>query len=392
MARGSITKRARKTTGKPFYEAWVVVGTYPGTSRPKEESKSFDTKREAQQWLNARIAAVEQGIAVPRTKQTVADLLNYWMEHYVAHNVTPVTRESYTYTLKHLLASPLAGVLAQELKPEQVQRWYADKRKAGCGPRTLQTCHLRLSQAFKIGVKQELVGRSPMQAVTAPAQPRKSMTIWSVEQVQRFLSVAQQSHYGPIYAAILHTGLRRGEVLGPRWCDVDLDRATITVNQTIALVKARRQVNPTPKNKSSNRTIPIDPVLVELLRQHKLHRVVPKMNGTDFVFHTQAGTPIYPRNLMRDFERWLKVAGLPRLTLHGLRHTSLSHALMLGASLKAVSTRAGHSRVSTTTDIYAHVGWEQHVEVADRLGAAYGATKYGMTRDYGNFKGTEPAQ
>jgi integrase len=377
MARGSITKRTRKTTGKSFYEARVVVGTYPGTNRPKEESKSFDTRREAQQWLNTRIAAMEQGIAVPRTKQTVADLLNYWMEHYVAHNVTPVTKESYTNTLKHLLASPLAGVLAQDLKPEQVQRWYTAKRKAGCGPRALQMCHLRLSQAFKFGVKQGLVARSPMAAVTAPTQPRKSMAIWSIEQVQYFLSVAAQSHYGPIYATILHTGLRRGEVLGLRWCDVDLDRATITVNQTLALVKARRQVKPTPKNKSSNRTVPIDPVLVELLWGHRANRVLPMMDGSDFVFHTGTGTPIYPRNLLRDFYHWRQDCGLPKLTLHGLRHTSLSHALMLGASLKAVSTRAGHSRVSTTTDIYTHVGWEQHVEVADRLGAAYGARTTG---------------
>ena len=101
------------------------------------------------------------------------------------------------------------------------------------------------------------------------------------------------------------------------------------------------------------------------------------MDGSDFVFHTGAGTPIYPRNLLRDFAHWRQVCGLPKLTLHGLRHPSLSHALILGSSPKAVSTRAGHSRVSTTTDIYAHVGWEQHVEVADRLGAAYGARTTG---------------
>ncbi|HKC74569.1 MAG TPA: tyrosine-type recombinase/integrase [Chloroflexota bacterium] len=371
MARGSITKRLRKATHKPFYEARVVVGTYSGTNRPKEASKSFDTKREAQQWLNTRIAAIEQGIAVPRTKQTVADLLNYWMEHYVAHNVTPVTRESYTYTLKHLLASPLAGVLAQELKPEQVQRWYTAKRKAGCGERTLQTCHQRLAQAFKFGMKQGMVNRNPLQAVEPPAPRRKSMAIWTIPQIQTFLAVASKSSYGPVYMAILHTSLRRGEVLGLRWCDVDLDRATITVNQTIGLVKSRRQINPTPKNKSSNRTIAIDAELVAALRAHKANRPVPQIDGSDFVFHTQTGTAIYPRNLMRDFTRLLDEAGLPRLTLHGLRHTSISQALILGASLTAVSLRAGHSKVSTTTNIYAHVGWEQHQEVADRLGAAF---------------------
>ncbi len=375
MARGSITKRTRKATGKAFYEARVVVGVYPGTTRPKEEGRSFDTKREAQQWLNTRVAEIEQGVAVPRTKQTIADLLTYWMEHYVAQSVTAVTREGYTYTVKHLLASPLSPVLAQELKPEQVQRWYTEKRKAGCGARTLQQCHLRLSQAFKFGVKQGLVSRSPMDAVTAPTLPRTSMEIWTVPQVQQFLAVAAQSSYGPVYMTILHTSLRRGEVLGLRWCDVDLTRATITINQTIGLVGGHTTVNATPKNKSSNRTIPIDPLLVDALRAQRATRPAPQLDGSDLVFHTRNGTAIHPCNLMRDFDRWIEVSGLPKLTLHGLRHTSISQALILGASLKAVSMRAGHSKVSTTTDIYQHVGWEQHTEVADRLAAAFGGTR-----------------
>lgn len=145
MTRGSVTRRTHKTTGKAFYEGRVVVGTYPGTTRPKEEGKSFDKKCDAQAWMNARVAEIDQGIAVPRTKQTVGDLLTYWMEHYAAANVTAVTRENYGYTLKHILEGPLAGLVAQDLKPDQIQRWYTAKRAAECGARTLQQCHLRLS-------------------------------------------------------------------------------------------------------------------------------------------------------------------------------------------------------------------------------------------------------
>jgi integrase len=382
----NITKRTRPavaTDGKPgrpttFYQARVVVGTYTnaaGKVRPKEDSKSFATRRETLAWANARVAEVEQGIVVPKTKQTVGDLLAYWMEHGVADRVTPVTRENYTYTLKHINESPLAGVPAQELKPDQIQRWYTQKRQAGCGARTLQQCHMRLSQAFKFGVRQGLVGRNPLDAVTAPRSDRKSMETWTVGQVGRFLDVASGSGYGPIYATLLYTGMRRGEALGLRWCDVDLDHAIITICQTLALVDGKRRVNPTAKTKAGNRAITIDADLVAMLRAHKANRPIPTVDGSDFVFCTQLGTAIYPSNLMRDFEHWVMVSGLPRITLHGLRHTSATALVNMGIPLTVVAERLGHAKTSTTMDLYAHVHQGQHKDAADRLSAAFGAKK-----------------
>ncbi len=373
MARGSITRRTRKATGKVFYEARVVIGTYAGSARPKEEGRSFDTKREAQAWLNARVAEIEQGVAVPRTKQTVGDLLTYWLEHYVAANVTAVTRENYGWTLRHLVESPLAAVPAQDLKPEQVQRWYTQKRKDGCGTRTLQQCHMRLSQAFKFGVKQGLVGRNPLDAVTAPRSERKAMTTWTADQVRRFLQVSSGSGYGPVYATLLYTGMRRGEALGLRWCDVDLDTATITVTQTLGLVDGKRVINPTAKTKAGNRAITLNTGLVALLREHKGNRPVPMLDGSDYVFCTQVGTAIYPGNLMRDFEHWVTLSGLPRLTLHGLRHTSATTLVNMGVPLTVVAERLGHAKTSTTMDLYAHTHKGQHADAADRLGAAFEA-------------------
>jgi integrase len=170
--------------------------------------------------------------------------------------------------------------------------------------------------------------------------------------------------------------MRRGEVLGLRWRDVDFDRGTVTIQQTLGVVHGRRIMNENPKNRSSNRTIPVAPEVMDALRSHKLRQNEQRLESAEWednglVFSTYQGRPIGPRHLQRDFERWVKVAGVPRIRIHDQRHTHASIGLQEGASLKAMSERLGHAKTSTTLDIYAHVTAQQHQDVSDKIGAAF---------------------
>jgi hypothetical protein len=186
MARWDIKKRQRVNkngTVRTFYEAVAVVGRNPLNGRPKEISRSFDTKRDATAWAKEQVAAADRGIVVERSKMTVAGLLDYWMTHYaVAKGLSPVTLEGYTYTIKNHLVPGLGEIPVQDLKPQHVQGFYTSKLQSGCGVRTVRLCHLRLSQALKFGLKHNMVAANVCDAVEPPAEHHREMDTWTAEQ------------------------------------------------------------------------------------------------------------------------------------------------------------------------------------------------------------------
>ena len=373
MARGSITKAQRKDG--PRYILTVDLGKDPLTGERRQRRFTYRTKREAERARTEKLAEIDKGTVVDRSRQTVAELLRYWLETYARHHVRPGTLEGYEYTINGHIIPALGTVPVQRLTAQQLQQFYSDKLTAGCSPRTVQLCHLRLKQALRMAVEMGLVARNVADVVRSPRVEQREMRTWSAAQAQQFLAVAAQSSYGPIWMLLLATGMRRGEALGLRWQDVDVEQRVVHVRQTVTVVRGAPHVGP-PKSKSSRRAVPVPAQVMAALREHRARQNAQRLSlgalwqDNDLVFATAVGTPINPNNLTRDYDRWVKRAGVPRIRIHDQRHTHVTLALAAGANIKAVSQRVGHAKTSITMDLYAHVLPEQHLDVSDRVGAA----------------------
>jgi integrase len=310
MAQGSIRKHVREAGIR--YEVVVDLGPGPDGQR-RQRSKSFKTKKEAQAHLAAWRVEIDKGAAVDRSQQTVAQMMEYWLQTHVRPRLRPKTVYDYEQTITKHIVPALGPIPVQKLGPDVLQQFYSDKLAAGCGVRTIRLCHLHLSQALKQAVRLGLVARNVADLVTQPQERPREMQTWSAEEAQAFLAVADRSDHGPLWLLALTTGLRRGELLGLRWKDVDLERGVLHVRQTVIALRRHAGFSQ-PKTPRSRRSAALlDPVTLAL-REHKRRQNAqrPALGATwrdhDLVFCTGLGTPINPDNLKRDYDRLVALA------------------------------------------------------------------------------------
>jgi integrase len=204
---------------------------------------------------------------------------------------------------------------------------------------------------------------------------RPPIKYWDVDDVQRFLDVACEDHLCVLWVLALHTGLRRGELLGLRWGDVDLDRAVLQVRRS--LVQSGGVMGfQEPKTSSGRRTIALDAPCVVGLREHRARqaeqrlRMGPLWQDHDQVFATELGTPLQPSNVDRRFRALLTKAGVPRIPFHGLRHTHATLLMKHGVHPKVASERLGHANITLTLSTYSHVLPQMQEEAAAIFAAA----------------------
>lgn len=371
MASGNITRRERG--GRVFYEVTVDLGKDPVTGKRRLRSRSFKTKGEARTACTAWQGEIDQGTAVDRSRQTVAEMLRYWLDTYARPNVRPRSYVDYEPIITRHIILSIGAVPVQKLTPSHVQQYYADKLAAGCGPRTVQLCHLRLKQALTQAEDLGLVSRNVADKVTPPRVTPKEMSTWDAAQARRFLAVAVASAYGPIWLVSLATGMRRGELLGLRWKDIDWERRVLSVRQTVGVVGTTPTIGE-PKSKAGRRDVRVQPEVIAALHAHKRAQNEGRLargvawHDHDLMFAASNGKPIQPSNLRRDYERWVRQADVPYIRIHDQRHTHVTLSLAAGVDLTVISKRVGHARPSITSDIYAHVLSDQHEEAADKIG------------------------
>lgn len=355
---GSIQKR----TGKQgtAYRVRVEYTADPTTGERRQRSKTFATRREAESALSQWGAELARGTAMEPTKTTVGDLLHLWLESVAKHNVRPTTLEDYEATIRVHIIPAIGDVPTQRLTAARVQAFYGAKLDAGASPRVVQLCHLRLSQALKQGVAWGIVPVNVCASVKPPRVTAKRSETWSPDEARTFLATAQDDGLSPLWLLALSTGLRRGELLGLRWRDLDLDGRTLSVRQCVNVHKGG-PILEAPKTAAARRLVRLPEEAVAALRDHRRRQVEHRLalgelwHDHDLVFCTAEGKPIHPSNVDRSYVRLVRRAGVPRIRFHDLRHTHATWLLAAGQPVKVVSERLGHARVSITLDTYAHV-------------------------------------
>jgi len=245
-------------------------------------------------------------------------------------------------------------------------------------PAGVELIHAIISGALKYALRLEVIWRNSAQVVTPPKAERKEVEAPLIAGVREVLQMARSEEHPlfPCLHLIAYTGIRRGEALGLRWQDLDLEASTISIVQTLGRSVNKGLIFQSPKTKSGRRVIDLDDGTVAVLRAHQgqqlLYRtaLVDGYQDNDLVFPRQLGQPLNPMAVTRAFKRFAERLGLKDRRVHSLRHFHASVALHSGKSLLEVSKRLGHASIATTGDIYGHVlpGWGK--QLADAFAKA----------------------
>lgn len=364
--RGHISKRGST------YSVVLDVGRDPVTKKRKQKRISgFATKKEAEAALAKLIAEVERGTFFDPGKLTVGEWLQEWLKGHCTGDLSPTTIRGYRMMVEKHLIPAIGDIPLAKLQPVHLKNYYAQARESGrvdgrpskgtrLSARTVLHHHRVLHKALHEAEKLGLISRNPADLVDPPRAEKKVPVTLTVEEAERSLEVLRGTYlYIPSLLAIA-TGARRGEILGLRWKDVDLDARAVTIEQELLRVE-RQYIFRQPKTTGSVRPIPIPPFVAEELKAHQLQQKKWRLaagsawQDTGLVCTSEDGSPINPDTLSPRFVKIMQRAGFPHITFHGLRHTHATLLLKWNVHPKKVSERLGHSSIKLTMDTYSHV-------------------------------------
>jgi integrase len=341
------------------YAVRLDLGRGPDGKRIFKYHSGYGTKRAAQQARTELLGALERRSYVAPDKTTVADYLRGQWLPVVQTRLRPGTWVEYRRKAETHLIPAIGQVPLQQLTTAMLNALYQQLLDRGVGPRTVQYVHATIRKALNDAVRWGLLVRNPAQHAAGPRPRRTELRTWTADELRGFLaSVRSDRLYGAWQLAAL-TGMRRGEVLGLRWADLDLEGGWLSVRQTLVVVDNQPRVSE-PKTAQGRRRIALDAETVAALRAHHTAQAAerlaagPAWQGRGLVFTRPDGTPLHPEYVRRQFDRHIARAGLPRIHLHDLRHTHATLALQVGVHPKVISERLGHATVAMTLDIYSH--------------------------------------
>ncbi|MGN9793554.1 tyrosine-type recombinase/integrase [Streptomyces sp. OZ13] len=348
---GTITKRK---DGR--YQAAVYVLQPDGTrARKFAYGKTWaecDTKR------RELLDKVDQGVPVPTRSAKLAEWLPYWLESVVKPRRKLSTYDKYEAHVRLYLVPMIGSKRLESLGAADVRRFLVQLENKTTAA-TAKESHRVLRTALTAACREELVTRNVASLVEPPRATSREISPWSLDETLDFLAAARKD---PLYAAFvlaIAMGLRRGEIVGLRWGDVDLDKRVLYVRQQ---TQRRRGVlyNDDPKGRR-RRAVPLPAMCIAPLRWRRMRQAAAKVRAGEswdeggYVFATRNGRPVEPRNVYRSFTRVAASAGLRVIRLHDARHGCATLLTAAGVAPRVVMEILGHSQISITMDVYTHV-------------------------------------
>ena len=374
--RGHIKQRSKGS--------WSIVldlGRDPSTGKRKQQWVTVrGTKKEAESKLAELQHQLNTGEFVKSSKLTVREFLTQWFQDYVKTNARAATAEGYKIIVERHLIPSLGGIALAQLHPSHIQGYYAKALvegrcdgKGGLAARTVVHHHRVLREALSHAVKWGLVGRNVADAVDPPRAVNKEMKALDSAGVLRLLDAARGTIYFPLINLATFTGMRRSELLGLRWLDLNLSRGTVSIAQVLHCLPGGRIVFEQPKTARSKRLVRLSQETTLALRAYRdtveadLEQVGDSISGDRLLFSQINGAPLLPNTVTHAFAKIARRAGLEGFTFHSLRHTHASIMLQQGVSSKTVAERLGHSTVVITLDTYSHLTPGVKEDAADRF-------------------------
>jgi integrase len=362
--RGHIIKRY-----KDSYTIVLHIGKNPISGKPKYQWISVKgTKKEAEKRLSELLHQLDKGEFIKPDKVTVAEFLERWLKDYTRPNLAPKTADWYAYIIRSHIVPTLGNIPLAQLKPETLQRYYAEKLASGrcdgkgaLSPQTVRHCHVAIHYAMETAVKWGIITRNPADAVSPPRSQRHQIQTWNEEELGIFLVAAKETPHYALFHLLFASGMRRSEVLALRWCDIDLTLCQIYVTRSLQHLADGTFTFKQPKTARGRRAIALPPSTALILKKHHEKQAFDTafvgriLKDDDLVFSHLDGKPFLPNSITHAWVKLVRRTGLKYIRLHDARHTHASLMLKQGVHPKIVQERLGHASIQITLDTYSHV-------------------------------------
>ena len=373
MARGSIRQRSK--VRKDSWTVQVYLGRDPSTGKKRYRSEAVrGTRADAERRLTEILREIDMGSSVPKpSKLTVGEYLEGWLKDPMEARVRLRTLEGYQLHVRVNIVPLIGAVPLGRLTVLQVQDMEADLLRSGgrdgrgLSPRTVIHVHRVLYTALNHALRLELVSRNVAAAVQPPRAPRYQARTLTWDEARIFFAGVPNPLFRSIFLLAFQTGLRRAEILGLQWRDVDLSGGFLSVRRGLVKVSSIDGAVLNDPKSGRGRVVDLGSDAIRGLRSH-----LESFPGNgNFVFCHSGGEPLQPVSVSKAFQRAARDAGLEGLRFHDLRHTHASLMLAEGVHLKIVSERLGHSSIAITADTYSHVQPTVQRGAADRFASAW---------------------
>ena len=341
----------------------------------------FPTKRAAAAELARYVDRARSGVTT-NDRETVAEFLTAWLAER-ERSMKPTSYARYRdYVVKDLVPA-LGTVRLEALTHEHVARLIVDLETAGRGAVTVRRIHATLRSALSDAVKRRRLTHNAAVHAVLPQVVTVERGGWGAPEAIAFLAHVHDAgdRDAELWELLIGTGLRKGEALALRWCDVELDRRVAHVRQTVSAVDGGALIFTSPKTVGSAAGGGLSKRVVEALRRQRARQDVerahwgPAYVDRDLVFARENGEPIRPERVLRRFRTLTEAAGLPRVRVHDLRHLAASVMVAAGVPLPIVSKTLRHSTVSITSDTYSHMTREVALAAVDAMADALAAAE-----------------
>lgn len=368
MAYGSITQRGDK------YRVCFDYGIDREGNRVRKY-RTFDTKRDATHAFNEHKVKMDKGTQIMPSEYTFAQWLDYWYKDIILPQIEETTAYGYRGMIENYLKPQLGEIRLQKLTARDIQQYYTwlmDEKKLS--PNTVIKHHNLLTNTLNAAERQEYITKNPMRAVSPPKKRQREAKFYTPEQLGILLDKAVGTRLELPVFICAYLGLRRGELCGLRWGDVDLEHKTITIENTRTQA-GKKEIEKGTKTASSTRTLYLPDTLCDMLKAAREHQQACRAeyknayDDNDYVVVMEDGRPFRPNYLSELFGKFLADNDLPKIVLHELRHTFASLSNQAGIPAYNIGKALGHSTPATTQKIYTHLLDQTHTQAVEGVAA-----------------------
>ena len=352
--------------------SYIVRVRDPETGVSKQKWISgFATKEEAKSARDKARTESRTGIFVSPTKITVREHFEAWWE-IKKEKVKPTTAENYRFLLDRYILPKFGSELLKDLSSVRIEKMLIELIQ-NHSESTVRLVSIVLSQGLDRAVKDRLLPLNPAKGIERPKGKKRTVTPYTSSELKTLLGELEDHRLFAFFRVLAYTGARRGEVLALRWSDLEFENATLTISKNRTRIGKTVIEQESTKGGDGRRTVQLGAETLKLLKDHRKRQLQERIKAgslwqdSNFIFTQENGLPLDPSTPYQLFKRTAKRLGLRSESLHSIRHLHATELLNAGVGIHEVKEQLGHSDISTTLRIYAHIRPEQKQELADRF-------------------------